>query len=1163
MIFTSSSVVSRVAPFLWGLTLAALVGLAAPAQATVPVTSSPLIIQPTLPPNLMLMLDDSGSMAWDYMPDLCYLQGVRCGSRTTINNAAMIDAANNGLYYNPTVRYDPPPRADGSSYPVATGLTSAWLNGFTGGATVDLTTYHGASDSGAVDYSTTRTVSANGLVTPYAFFQYSLGPASGPYTIQLVAATDCGGQTNCVLESDTSGVAAPAGVAAGQNIANWFAYSHTRLLMAQSGLMEAMAGLDPSFRFGFGSINGNNADALPQPTASYNGKALATVHPFGDGTAGTRKAQFWQWLAAASAESSTPLRAALDAVGQYYRSSQPWQTSASDSQELACRQSYTILTTDGFWNGSLSNLPGNADGIAGPAIQGPNGQSSTYANRAPYADSVSNTLADVAMRYWKNDLRPTLANEVPTNNADPAFWQHMATFTLGLGFAPTGLSPSGTTVDQVFDWARGGPAIANFAWPTPSSDSVYNIADLAHAAVNGHGGFYSAATPQAFLSGITGALARAAERVGTGASLAANATQIQSGAMAYQANYYTAQWKGDLKAIAIDPATGQLATSSTWTAASVLPAASKRVIHTYNPSASSATQRDVLFQSPGALSPAEQAALGSTATVQQAMINYLRGDPTNEQKNPGGTYRNRDTALGDIVNSQPVYVAGPLANQFVGQTFTGSADFPAYATDQATRSPEVWVAANDGFLHAFDAGTGVEAYAYLPAAVITSGVAQLADPAYGAAVPHQFFNDGELTVADAYLNGQWRTVAVGTTGRGPARAVYALDITDPTKIAWLWERSAQDGQPGSTYLGQMTGKPVIAQTADGQWSVLLGNGYNSTVGVAALLQFNLADGTLSIHPVADTTADNGLAAPGVWMDNPANGVSTRAYAGDLLGHVWSFVLNTGSAATTATPTSTGTLLYTAKDPAQGIQPITAGMLLGKDPTTGNVWVFFGTGRYLATADLTDLQTQTWYGLIVQSSDAALVQGLAQGRGNLVQRAITAETAGSLVPPVVSPARTLTAPPTTNDMAGKSGWFVDLLSPRPGSPTQEGERMVTPNQFQGNLLLGTSRIPQASDPCNPFGRGWVMALSPFTGTSPSAPFFDLNGDGVLNASDTVTGSDGTAQPAAGAGFNALPNNPIFVGGHMLVSFDNGTTGSFQTSGSTGDLTRVSWREWIHP
>src|SRR3546814_5002957 len=104
------------------------------------------------------------------------------------------------------------------------------------------------------------------------------------------------------------------------------------------------------------------------------------------------------------------------------------------------------------------------------------------------------------------------------------------------------------------------------SWPKPSDDNINNIADLEHAAVNGHGGFASANTPDEFSQALKKALQRASDRVGTGASLAANSTQLKTGAFAYQANYYTGDWKGDLKAIEVDPNNGMLALTPTWTA---------------------------------------------------------------------------------------------------------------------------------------------------------------------------------------------------------------------------------------------------------------------------------------------------------------------------------------------------------------------------------------------------------------------------------------------------------------------------------------------------------------------------------------------------------------------------------------------------------------------
>jgi type IV pilus assembly protein PilY1 len=96
----------------------------------------------------------------------------------------------------------------------------------------------------------------------------------------------------------------------------------------------------------------------------------------------------------------------------------------------------------------------------------------------------------------------------------------------------------------------------------------------------------------------------------------------------------------------------------------------------------------------------------------------------------------------------------------------------------------------------------------------------------------------------------------------------------------------------------------------------------------------------------------------------------------------------------------------------------------------------------------------------------------------------------------------------------------------------------------------------TDVCNPSGSGWVMAVNPFSGTNPTLAFFTGNGGG-----GTIT-QGGKAVPVAGVGFSSLPNNPIFVGSDMLMSFDNGSTSNIKTSGSSGGTQRVSWQEIVN-
>ena len=131
--------------------------------------------------------------------------------------------------------------------------------------------------------------------------------------------------------------------------------------------------------------------------------------------------------------------------------------------------------------------------------------------------------------------------------------------------------------------------------------------------------------------------------------------------------------------------------------------------------------------------------------------------------------------------------------------------------------------------------------------------------------------------------------------------------------------------------------------------------------------------------------------------------------------------------------------------------------------------------------------------------------------------------------------------------------MDLVSPVKG---KQGERMVLPNFFQGEVLIGTSRIPDSSDVCAPGGSGFVMAISPFTGGRLPSSFFDMNGDGAVNTTDTLNGV-----PVSGLGFDNAPNNPIFIGNLMLTTLDNASTSATRTATVTGSPGRVSWREMV--
>ncbi len=988
----------------------------------------------SVPPNIVLMLDDSGSMARDYMPDKGYLAW---------NTEALINADNNGVYYAPGTDYLLPPKVDGSLYPQAS-FTAALVDGFdTGSRKVDLSKYRGQYDDsdGAVQYSIFLPDNASGAYTPkscrkqgydresgaypgycydndddgknyeftnngyyyhsqcnseneyhdlntdtcypnvtmyvpdsctdqnyqgqssrydgycydatdkgnnydfrdggndnyyaymcsseedaydgihgnkcfkgHSFFTYTTGP-SGSYVRHYVAreAGDCaaaGLSTAVCHESD----------AARKNIANWFSYYHTRMLMARSGLMSAFTNLNAKYRFGFASINANAKSHIPDspPYYEFDDKTsgggddenrLAVVQPFGDGSASTdQKTLFWNWLIKESPSGNTPLRKALQAVGEYYKTDQPWSAMPGDpgytvgsNTKYACRASYTILTTDGFWNGQApSPSVGNADNEDGDVYSVPSGNLTHYSAVGPFSDSQSDTLADVAMLYWKTDLQPGISNEVAASDKDPASWQHMTTFTMGLGFTPshiTGTAPNGNnppTIPDIFKWARDGGGVAsafsisNFSWPNPSSNNIRNIADLAHAAVNGHGDFFSAKNPQQLAAGFAKAISDINARNVPPTPAAVNASVLAVGALAFATGYNTGDWSGTLQAMTLktDGTTDQVL----WKAGNLLDSSwhsanyTNRKVYTYSYDATGGTPTPVIdrFQFSSAnssrLDPSETAGLESPALAGgndtlANRIKFLLGDPTYE----GNLYRARTTLLGAIINAEPVYVAGASGNYYdswpsgAPEAASTAQKYDTFVNNQSSRKGMVYVGANDGMLHAFRApvptctGTidaqgncptysiapnaGLEAWAFIPRAVyanlgnLTSASEFHYRPTVdkGPVTRDIFFGASGASTTD----NKWHTILVGGVGLG-GRGVYALDVTDPSTAFSpssdiLWEFDSDMTIPSgcvsimgtsadatgcrASDLGYTVSQPNIGRLADGNWVALVPNGY--------------------------------------------------------------------------------------------------------------------------------------------------------------------------------------------------------------------------------------------------------------------------------------------------------------------------------------------------
>lgn len=1053
-------------------------------------------------PNIMMILDDSGSMQWEAMPDeITYIDylyprpsnlyggstygNVAVDTSSTNRYARLLRSAGvNKVYYDPTITYIPWSNPDGSLWPNA--VPTAALNNPANAArgtrnlTINLTEYSNwrndsSTSTGDQTYypATYFNYNGGGIWNAGSYTRVQIRPANAPFP-KAASRTDCAG-TTCTYDEEI------------KNFANWYTYYRSRILTARAGIGRAFALQGNNVRVGFGAINKDSTTVDGVSTSTI----ILGVRQFSGTDRDTFFNRLYNWTIPTS---GTPLRQALDDTGKYFMrtdSRGPWSSTpgVSGGTDYTCRQSYTILMTDGYWNGSGASSPAdaNTDGTSGPSHTGPNGQTYSYVAQSPFSDERSDTLADVAMYYWKTDLRDTLANEVPTNYLDPAFWQHMVTFGVGLGVTGS-ISPT-----AAFDAIQTG---ATITWPSTGTNAG-KLDDLLHAGVNSRGGFFSAQNPKEFADSLAATLNSIAQRSGSAASIAANSSQISTNTKVFNAKFDTSRWSGELEAYAVT-STG-VATTASWTASNNIPAPGSRRIFTYSGG------NVVPFQF-SSLSAADQGYL-----VNADNVDYLRGERSKEKQN-SGTLRNRTSILGDIVDSTPAYVS---------------------------ENDTLFVGANDGMLHAFNATTGVEQFAYVPSAVLPR-IANLTNPSY----THEYFVDGDIAVSSRTQTPS-NNYLVATLGRG-GKGIFALNVTTPSSFgtgSLLWEYfSSSDND-----LGYMLGAPIIAKMNDGSVVAIVANGYNSTSGKAVLYIFDLATGSIIRKFDTGIGSDNGLAAPGVY-DADNDGDIDVIYAGDLKGNLWKFDVSSNTSSTWGFAFMSGTTplpFFIATDSLGNRQPITAPVSVAKnsvttDPNYGKRFIFVGTGSYFRNGDTADKSVQSLYGLIDQNYQIA-------GRSNLIQRSIQLESTLNS-----KPVRVFSGA-TTGDMTSKDGWYLDLKT---AGGVAEGERIVTAAQayqLAEPTLIFSSIIP-IDDPCQPGGRGYVNALNPFTGGRLSNGFFDLNAD--KNFANDLAGGYNVGSVDLGIG---MPSQPKIVGGRLVVGGSSGKIGDIEINTGAKKTRRISWRE----
>ena len=299
-----------------------------------------------------------------------------------------------------------------------------------------------------------------------------------------------------------------------------------------------------------------------------------------------------------------------------------------------------------------------------------------------------------------------------------------------------------------------------------------------------------------------------------GAAVPSNSL-TQVGTTIYQGTFDTSDWSGDLLAVAVNVNASNvvsISSTNTWTAAAQL-----------NALPSPATSRNIVIGNVGATANPKAAPFkwdlplgingvedGVRSQLQKAVptagadglaedrLKYLRGDKSKE----GIPFRKRKSLLGDIVNSGVAYSGVPTTN-------ITSSTYSTFRSDNATRTPAVFVGANDGMMHAFNATTGDELFAYIPS-WLGPKLSALTNPSF--VNNHQSYVDSTPVVAEAQVgtagtSADWKTVLVSGTGGG-GKGVFALDVTNPSafsKDSVMWEFTQADDAD----MGNVIGRPQI------------------------------------------------------------------------------------------------------------------------------------------------------------------------------------------------------------------------------------------------------------------------------------------------------------------------------------------------------------------
>jgi len=526
---------------------------------------------------------------------------------------------------------------------------------------------------------------------------------------------------------------------------------------------------------------------------------------------------------------------------------------------------------------------------------------------------------------------------------------------------------------------------------------------LQDAAVNGGGLYFNANNSAELQNSLAKVFTDIQARISSGSAVAVISAENAEDNMLFRTKFMPSRWTGHLEAFALPYEEGD---APLWDAGTILfnrSAGSREIMTVVDGQEKSFDATNVNY-----LAPHMDVAIDTDAdgidddydfVLATDVIDFVRGEDLPGYRDRGGW------KLGDIVSSAPIVVGAPRG-------FYLDNDYMTYRDAYATREQVVYVGANDGMLHCFRASDGEELWAFVPQSCL-GGLKHLANPGYC----HQYYVDATPQVFDTYVDGSWRTVLLCGQGGG-GNAYFAMDVTDPTVPYLMWEAVLPYGKTWS--------RPEVARV-DGYNNpiVFFGSGPDDTNGEAYLVALDLGTGQEEWSELLSTTVGvmNLTTAP-VAIDTNFDGIADLLYVSDLDGHLWRFDLTS--------PSWPKSLLFQTDQPIQAAPIVTVNEF-------GESMLYFGTGRYIDAADISDASPQSFYCVIDNQSETT------------VDRFDLVDQTSSITP--LQP--------------GTRGWYIDLVQ-------APGERVTKPDALVAGVVYFTTFQPN-SEVCGSGGTSWLYAV----------------------------------------------------------------------------------------